>query len=93
MKEFVGKIIDVELGRPGSKIEGMIGAVICRVKGCTVPVRVGSGFNNSQRLEMFYNSPVGKEIEIDAFSYSTDKKGAISLNLPIFKQFVGGNIN
>ena len=90
MEEFVGMVIDVEMARPGTKIDGMVAAVICRVKGCTVPVRVGSGFNNAERLEMIYNSPIGKEIEIDAFSYSQDKKGAISLNLPIFKQFVGG---
>lgn len=87
MKEFTGKIVDIEMARPGTKIEGMVSAVICRVPGCTVPVRVGSGFNNQERIAMTNNSPIGKEIEIDAFSYSKDKKGAISLNLPIFKQF------
>ena len=91
MQEFTGKIVDLEMARPGTKIDGMVAAVICRVNGCTVPVRVGSGFNNAERLAMVYDSPIGKEIEIDAFSYSKDKKGAISLNLPIFKQFVGGN--
>ena len=91
MKEFVGRVIDIEMARPGTKIEGMVAAVICEVPGCTVPVRVGSGFNNAERIEMTINSPIGKEIEIDAFSYSKNKKGGISLNLPIFKQFVGGN--
>ena len=91
MQEFKGIITDVEMARPGTKIDGMVAAVICRVKGCSVPVRVGSGFNNAERLAMTYDSPIGKEIEIDAFSYSRDKKGAVSLNLPIFKQFVGGN--
>lgn len=93
MEEFVGTVIDVELARVGTKIEGMVAAVICDVPGCTVPVRVGSGFNNAERLSMIYDSPIGKAIEIDAFSYSRDKRGAVSLNLPIFKQFIGGNPN
>ena len=88
MKEFIGRIIDVEMARPGTKIEGMVAAVICEVEGCTVPVRVGSGFNNDERLEMAIKSPVGRDIEIDAFSYSKNRKGGVSLNLPIFKQFV-----
>jgi len=87
-EEFVGKIIDIEMARPGTKIEGMVAAVICQVDGCTVPVRVGSGFNNAERQKMAIHSPIGKLIEIDAFSYSKDKKGFVSLNLPIFKQFV-----
>lgn len=88
MQEFIGVVIDFEMGRPGSKIEGMVAAVVCRVHGCTIPVRVGSGFNNAERIAMVYDSPIGKEIEIDAFSYSQDKRGSVSLNLPIFKQFV-----
>lgn len=91
MQEFIGRVIDVEMARPGTKIEGMIAAVICDVEGCTMPVRVGSGFNNAERTEMTINSPIGREIEIDAFSYSKNRNGGISLNLPIFKQFVGGN--
>lgn len=86
-QEFVGTVIDVEMARPGTKIEGRVAAVICQVPGCTIPVRVGSGFNNAERMAMTYESPIGKEIEIDAFSYSQDKRGAVSLNLPIFKQF------
>lgn len=88
MKEFVGRIIDVELARPGTKIEGMVAAVICEVEGCTIPVKVGSGFNNAERMEMVINSPIGRDIEIDAFSYSKNRNGGVSLNLPIFKQFV-----
>ena len=87
MKEFTGKIIDIEMARPGTKIDGMVAAVICEVPKCTVPVRVGSGFTDAERLEMTVNSPIGKEIEIDAFSYSKNRNGGISLNLPIFKQF------
>jgi len=91
MIECKGLITDVEMARTGTKIEGMVAAVVCKVPGCTVPVRVGSGFNNAERLAMAQDSPIGKEIEIDAFSYSQDKKGSVSLNLPIFKQFIGGN--
>jgi ATP-dependent DNA ligase len=87
MKEFIGRVIDVEMARAGTKIEGMVAAVICEVPGCTVPVRVGSGFNNAERIEMTINSPIGRDIEIDAFSYSKNRKGGVSLNLPIFKQF------
>lgn len=87
MKEFTGRIIDIQMARPGTKIEGMVGAVICEVEGCTVPVKVGSGFNDAERIDMTINSPIGKEIEIDAFSYSKNRNGGVSLNLPIFKQF------
>ncbi len=90
LQEFIGQVIDVEMARPGTKIAGMIAAVVCIVDGCTVPVRVGTGFNNSERIAMVNDSPIGKKIEIEAFSYSQDKRGAVSLNLPVFKQFVGG---
>ena len=87
MREFVGTVIDFEMARPGTKIEGMVAAIICDVPGCTIPVRVGSGFNNAERIEMVNNSPIGRQVEIEAFSYSKNKSGGISLNLPIFKQF------
>ena len=88
VKEFIGKIIDIEMARPGTKIDGMVAAVICEVDGCTVPVRVGSGFNNAERMEMAINSPIGESIEIEAFSYSENRSGAVSLNHPIFKRFI-----
>lgn len=91
IEEFIGRVIDVEIAKPNTKIAGLVAAVVCDVPGCTVPVRVGSGFNNIERYEMLCDSPIGKDIEIDAFSYSHGKKGGVSLNLPIFKQFVGGN--
>ena len=88
MQEFIGRVIDIEMARVGTKIEGMVAALICEVEGCTVPVRVGSGLNNAERMDMVINSPVGKDIEIDAFSYSKNRKGGVSLNLPIFKKLV-----
>lgn len=91
IQEFIGRVIDVEIAKPETKIAGLVASVICEVPGCTVPVRVGSGFNDIERYEMLCDSPIGKEIEIEAFSYSRGKKSGVSLNLPIFKQFVGGN--
>lgn len=88
IQEFVGKVIDVEMARPDTKIAGMVAAVICEVPGCTIPVRVGSGFNNEERLDMVINSPIGKEIEIEAGSYSKNRNGGVSLSMPIFKRFV-----
>ena len=88
MKDFIGRVVDVEMARPGTKIEGMVAALICEVKGCTVPVRVGSGLNNEERINMTITSPIGKDIEIEAFSYSKNRKGGVSLNLPIFKKLV-----
>jgi len=93
-EEFTGKIIGFEIAREKTKIEGGIAAIICEVDGCTKPVRIGSGFNNYQRLEMAMDKNlIGKMVEIEAFSYSKDKKGCVSLNLPVFKQFVKGVCN
>lgn len=85
--EVVGKVIDFEMAKPGTKIEGMVAAVICEVEGCSIPVRVGSGFNNAERMDMVIDSPIGKYIEIEAFAYSKNRNGGTSLNIPIFKQF------
>jgi len=88
LNEYVGKVIDFEMARPGTKIAGMVAAIIVDVPGCTIPVRVGSGFSNVERLEMVADSPIGKLVDLEAFSYSKNRNGGISLNLPIFKQFV-----
>lgn len=87
-EEFVGRVIDMEYGADGTKIEGGISALICEVKGCTVPVRVGSGFTNDERKYFLENPPIGKLIEIDAFSRSRDKHGNVSLSMPIFKSLI-----
>lgn len=87
-EEFIGQIIDLEYGADGTKIEGGVAALICEVPGCTVPVRVGSGLTNAERQYFAQNSPIGKFIEIDAFSRSRDKHGNISLSMPIFKSLL-----
>ncbi|GEM_PF-3591607 len=91
-EEFLGKVIDMELGSDGTKIEGGIASLICSVPGCTVPVRVGSGFTNEERLYFAIHSPIGKLIEIDAFGRTKNKHGDISLSMPIFKKLKGTEI-
>lgn len=88
LKEFVGKVIDFEMAKPGTKIAGMVSAIIVEVPGCTIPVRVGSGFSNEERSAMVVDSPIGKYIDIEAFDYSKNRNGGVSLNIPIFKQFI-----
>ena len=87
-EEFIGRVIDIEYAANGTKIEGGVAALICEVSGCTVPVRVGSGFTHIERQNFVSNPPIGKLIEIDAFSRSRDKHGNISLSMPIFKSIM-----
>ena len=87
-EEFIGRVIDMEYGEAGTKIEGGISALICEVQGCTVPVRVGSGLTNAERQYFVENPPIGELVEIDAFSRSRDKHGNVSLSMPIFKSLV-----
>lgn len=89
MIECQGRIIDAEIADSNTKIAGGIATVICEVEGCTVPVRIGSGFNNNQRYEMATDpNLIGREIEIEAFGYSKNKNGYISLSNPVFKRFI-----
>ena len=52
---------------------------------------VGSGFNDTQRKDIWDNPEkyLGRSIEIDTFGESTNALGEKSLNCPIFKRFVG----
>jgi len=87
-EEFVGEVIDMEFGLAGTKIEGGIASLICEVPGCTVPIRVGSGFTNEERLYFANNSPIGKLVEIDAFGKTKNRQGNVSLSMPIFKKLI-----
>jgi DNA ligase-1 len=91
VEEFVGTVIDVEFADKGTKIEGGISALICEVSGCTVPVRVGSGYTMDDRLYFMENSPIGELIEIEAFGRTGKKNGLISLSSPIFKRLLKGS--
>lgn len=86
IEDFIGTVIDVEFGAKGTKIEGGVSALICEVQGCTVPVRVGSGFTNDEREYFAVHSPIGELIEIEAFSRTKTNSGMISLSMPIFKR-------
>lgn len=88
VEDFIGKIITYEIARPDSKIAGGVAALICEIKGCTVPVRVGTGLTNNERYDLATDSIIGKMIEIEGFGYSRDKFGDISINMPVFKQVI-----
>lgn len=88
MEEFIGEVIGVELAKDDTKIAGGIAALICKVNGCTVPVRVGSGFNTEERQIWMTNDAIGMQIEIDAFGKTRNKNGDISLSMPIYKDII-----
>lgn len=86
VEEHVLKVVDVEEGKPGTKNECKLGALIVEYKGHRVGV--GSGLDDDMR-EKWWKNPeliVGKWIEIECFGESKNKQGGISLNCPIFKR-------
>ncbi len=89
-EEFIGEIVDIEMGREDSKIGGGVAAVICLVTECTVPVRVGTGMTFLMRKAMagLYETGdlIGKKVEIEAFCVTTDISGNRSLSMPVFKR-------
>ena len=79
------KTIDLQIVDfyPGEgKYEGMMGGVIVSYKGNTV--RVGSGWNDAQRKQMWKNKKkyIGKYVEVKYLHESENKDGDKSLNLP-----------
>ncbi len=94
-EEYVGTIVDVEMGKEGTKIEGMVSALICKVEECTVPVRVGSGMTNIDRVDIKHSveKVIGTKIEIEAFSKTRDVNGNVSLSMPIFKRFLRNDLD
>ena len=89
-EEYVGTVIDMEFGLDGTKIEGGIASLICTVPGCSIPIRVGSGFTNEERIYFAKHPPLGVLIEIEAFGRTKNRNGTISLSMPIFKQIKEG---
>lgn len=90
-KDYVGKIVDYEIGRKGTKIANGVSVLICQVDECTTPVRVGSGLTNEQRkrLAKLGNDILGRKVEIEAFGKTSSYNGTkISLSMPIFKRFI-----
>jgi DNA ligase-1 len=64
-----------------------MGAIVIRHKGN--PVKVGSGFTDAQRIDMWENDTkyIGKSVTIKYFEESTDEHGNPSLRFPIFVNF------
>ncbi len=83
------------MGKEGTKIEGMVSALICKVEECTVPVRVGSGMTNIDRVDIKHSveKVIGTKIEIEAFSKTRDVNGNVSLSMPIFKRFLRNDLD
>lgn len=86
LQEFIGEVIDIRMGLDKTKIQGGIASLICKVTGCTLPVSVGVGFTNDERLYLAKYPPIGAIIEIEAFGRTKNKNGDTSLSMPIFKQ-------
>lgn len=72
------------------KYAGSLGALLVDYKGSIVGV--GSGFTDEERQVIWDNQTefLGKRVEIETFGESKNATGGISLNVPIFKRFVGG---
>jgi hypothetical protein len=88
VEDFIGRVIDMEIGQEGTKLEGLMASLICEVEGCTIPVRVGVGFSDDDRLYFMNHSPIGCLIEIEAFGRTHNKSGTMSLNMPVYKRIL-----
>lgn len=86
-QEFTLEVVDIVEGT--GKFEDMMGALVVDYNG--VRLKVGSGFTEAQRQQIWNNQEhfIGRLIEIDSFGESTNMLGTKSLNCPIFKRFVG----
>lgn len=93
-EEFIGQVIGVEIGRPGTVNENRLGALQVQVMlpdGTFVETGVGSGLDSSMR-DLWWDNPeliIGQSIELESFGVSTNKQGGRSINCPIFKRVVG----
>lgn len=88
LEEFKGHIVGRTIGRPGTRLEGKVAAIVCQVDGCTKWVSVGSGLNNAY-IDIFtehYRELEGAEVELEAFGRTTNKTGMTSLCFPVFKR-------
>jgi hypothetical protein len=88
LEEHLGRIVGRHMGRPGTRLEGKVAAIVCEVEGCTQWVRVGTGLSDLDR-EIFtehYEELEGAEVEIEAFSKTVSKGGKTSLCFPVFKR-------
>ncbi|CAM0111347.1 ATP-dependent DNA ligase [Vibrio phage 5P1c] len=81
------KVVDIFMAEEGSKYEGMLGGFICESECGEIKVRVGSGFNEEDRVNYLSKSNLPKVVEVEYDSITEDKKSKQkSLFLPIFKR-------
>ena len=79
------RVVDIFMAEEGSKYEGMLGGFVCESECGEIKVRVGSGFNDDDRIKYLTEQPPVIEVEYD--SVTEDKKTKQkSLFLPIFKR-------
>jgi ATP dependent DNA ligase domain/DNA ligase OB-like domain len=83
-KEVDLKIVGIELGTPGSKFDGMLGALVCESSDGILKVNVGSGFNDEQRVRLLTENLIGKIVAVKYNETIVSKTGENSLFLPIF---------
>jgi hypothetical protein len=78
------KIVDVEEG--SGKAAGMLGAVVCESSDGIVKVRVGSGFNDEHRVNLWHikQELIGRIVAVKYNARIKNKQGEESLFLPIF---------
>jgi len=77
------RVVDIQEGT--GKYQGMLGAVICQDQSGDLEVRVGSGFDDQQRKELFTQKFIGSIVEVKYNEViSSNGKDTLSLFLPIF---------
>lgn len=86
-EEYILQVTDVFEG--SGKYENSMGSIVVDYKGHAVGV--GSGFTDDQRAAIWDNPKayIGRMVEVETFGESTNAQGAVSLNCPIFKRFLG----
>lgn len=81
------KVVDIFMAETGSKYDGMLGGFICESECGEIKVKVGSGFNEQDRITYLGVKERPPVIEVEYDSVTEDKKTKQkSLFLPIFKR-------
>lgn len=79
-KSIEVKIVDIVMGRKGTRIENMVASLVCEYK--RKKITVGTGFSDKDRKEFAKNPPIGKMIEIEF----TEETPSGALREPRFKK-------
>ena len=79
------KVVGTFMAEEGSKYEGMLGGFVCESECGEIKVRVGSGFNDEDRVNYLTEQPPVIEVEYDSVTEDRKTKQK-SLFLPIFKR-------